>query len=353
MDYSGQEKFKNIILMMKKEYIDDIQLKISNLSIGYRLSKERITLLQENLNLNLCKGDLICLIGPNGCGKSTLIRSLASLQQPLNGSVTYNGLDIKKMSLSSRSDLFSIVLTDRSAVDSITVFEIVALGRYQSSSWLGTLNEKDRQKIVWAIGEVGLTGFEDRMYGTLSDGEKQRAYIAKALSSDAPVMLLDEPTAHLDIPNRVEVMTLLQRLTRELEYSVILSTHDLDLALQMADEIWLMMPNKGVYDGTPEELLHSRYLDEVFGNEILRFNPHSGNFVVVTKNKVPARAKGEGKMLEITIQAMRRLGYVFNENAIPVVSVEVEKDKWLIEHDGNTIRFISLTDTCRYLKKLV
>jgi iron complex transport system ATP-binding protein len=338
--------------MQEEVMTNDPLLKIRNLSIGYRQSKKKMNLLQKDLNLNLCKGDLICLIGPNGCGKSTLIRTMAAIQPGISGSVTMNGIEINRMSASRRSELFSIVLTDRTAVDSITVLEIVALGRYQSSSWLGSLSITDQHKILRAIEEVELQGFEDRRYGTLSDGEKQRTYIAKALASDASIMLLDEPTAHLDIPNRAEVMTLLQRVTRELEYSVILSTHDLDLALQMADAIWLMIPGKGVFAGTPEELLHSGYPDKIFGNEMLRFNPHSGNFVVINKDKIPARIEGSGKLFEITIQALQRLGYTLDEKQEPTVKIIVDDTKWLVEHKGEEIRFISLLDTCRFLKNL-
>jgi iron complex transport system ATP-binding protein len=338
--------------MYKEKNIYNPTLEIKDLSIGYRGRKKKMTFLQNDLNLNFYQGDMVCLIGPNGCGKSTFIRTIAALQHPIEGKIIIKGVDINTMSVKNRSEFFSVVLTDRTAVDGITVAEIVALGRYQSSSWLGTLSKSDRDKIVWAIGQVGLEGFEDRMYGTLSDGEKQRTFIAKALSSDAPVMLLDEPTSHLDIPNRVEVMTLLQRLTREFGHSVILSTHDLDLAMQMADEIWLMIPGKGVLASTPEELIYSGCLDEVFGNEILRFNTHSGTFLVTTKDKVPACVKGRGNMLEYTIQALHRLGFSNNGNEDSIVKVNVSDEGWIVDFKGEISHFTCLIDVCRFLKNI-
>jgi iron complex transport system ATP-binding protein len=352
MDYSWQKKLKDSILMQKEEYTYNSIIEIKNFSIGYRSRKKKITFLQNDLNLNLFRGDLVCLIGPNGCGKSTFIRSMASLQQPLKGDIFMNGISIRTMSAKRRSEFFSVVLTERTAVDGITVAEIVALGRYQSSSWLGTLNKSDREKVVWAIEQVGMQGFEERMYGTLSDGEKQRTFIAKALSSDAPVMLLDEPTSHLDIPNRVEVITLLQRLTREFGHSVILSTHDLDLALQMADEIWLMIPGKGIFAATPEELMHSGNLDEVFGNKILRFNPHSGSFLVTTKNNVSVFIAGKGIKHEITVRALHRLGFSTDGMEGSEIKVTTDDKGWVIESRGKISKFLSLIETCRFLKKI-
>ncbi len=327
-------------------------LDIEDLSIGYYGSNKRFEILQKDLNLSLSKGDFVCLIGPNGCGKSTFIRSIASLQRPIKGKVIINGRDIKTLDHRARNEFYSVVLTDRTAVNSITVAEIVSLGRYQSSSWLGSLCEKDKSKINWAISQVDLVGFENRMYGTLSDGEKQRAYIAKALASDAPIMLLDEPTAHLDVPNRAGIMFLLQRLTSELGYSIILSTHDLDLAFKMADEIWLMHPAKGVMTGTPEELLHSGYLNDFFGKNKLRFNKHTGTYSIYRKNKIPASIEGDGSHYEITLQALHRLGYTYESNEDPVVKISVGDQKWTLYFHENILQFQNFSEMCRSLKTM-
>jgi iron complex transport system ATP-binding protein len=338
--------------MQFKENIDTTLLTTENLSIGYRNRKGEISYLQRDLNLKLFKGELICLIGPNGCGKSTLIRTLATLQSPLEGNILIEETDINSFSHSEITGLISVVLTDKSAVDNITVAEISALGRYQSSNWLGTLNDTDQKLISQAIMQVGLSGFENRMYGTLSDGEKQRAFIAKALSSYAPIMLLDEPTAHLDIPNRAEIMILLRRLAREECHSVLLSTHELDLALQLADEVWLMLPKGEIYTGTPEELLHSGFLDEAFGNEILRFNPHSGSYCVKTTDTDSVLVEGKGELYDMTLQALHRMGYSTEKTNELKIRIIVGEDNWMLDNRGEDKYFSSLSETCRYLKKL-
>jgi len=252
-------------------------LSSGNLTIGYS-DKRRTNLLQKNLNLELHQGTFVCLIGPNGCGKSTLIRVLGGLQLPLAGWVKLGENEVRKLSGQEKSRHISMVLTDRSSVDNITVEEVVALGRYGYTNWIGRLTGKDQQYIAAAIEKTGLSGFENRMLATLSDGERQRTFIGKAVASNAPLMLLDEPTAHLDIPNKVEIMSLLKSLTMRSEHTCLVSTHDLELALQMADMIWLMIPGKGMVCLTPDELKQRNYLNEVFGNKTVFFNNETGTF---------------------------------------------------------------------------
>jgi iron complex transport system ATP-binding protein len=338
--------------MLKQDSTYNTLLSTSDLSIGFKSLTGKALCLQDELNLELIEGELICLIGPNGCGKSTLIRTLSGLQSPLSGSIRVEDHEISEMSNAHLSELISVVLTDRDAVENITVREIVSLGRYHSSNWLGQYNQEDEDKISHAISQVSLTEFDNRKFGSLSDGEKQRTFIAKALASDSSIMLLDEPTAHLDIPNRVSIMTLLRQLTRKTGHSVLVSTHELDLALQLADEIWLMMNNRKVFRSTPEELLQSGYLDTVFGNETLSFNPNSGNFCVKTDNNRVVFLEGSGIAFELTLHALHRLGFVIGNKNECAIRIEVSDYKWKILNGGLINQFDNLNETCRFLKKI-
>ena len=246
-------------------------LKTENLTIGYGNKA-----VQRNLNLEASPRDPICLTGTNGSGKSTLLRTLAGLQPALNGKVFIADKDIASLNVHQRSTLFSLVLTDDIDIDRLTVRELVAMGRFPYTNWAGTLSKQDEEIIDKALKDVHLSHKADALINHISDGEKQRAVIAKALTQDTPLVLLDEPTAHLDLPNRIEIMLLLRRLSVSTGKSFILSTHELDLALQMADKIWLMTP-QGVQIGLPEDLMLSGSFQSAFGSESFSFDAIDGH----------------------------------------------------------------------------
>jgi iron complex transport system ATP-binding protein len=326
-------------------------LSTSQLAIGY-VQRRKVRFLQKDLNLNLFEGDLVCLIGPNGCGKSTLIRTLAGIQKPLKGEISIMRKDLTTLPNTSRSQLLNTVLTEKTVVDQITVEEIAALGRYNNTNWLGTLTHNDREKISLALEAVKLLEFRGKAYNTISDGEKQRAFIAKALASDAPVLLLDEPTAHLDVANRVEILSLLRHLTRQMGHAVLLSTHELDLALQLADEIWLMLPEGTMPRGTPEEIMHSGLLDIAFGNETVYFNPGLGSFSVRKKYLSSIDLVGKGEKYEITKQALTRLGFSTESHNKPSARIIIEKDHWNLHYNNRAYSGLNLSDTCRLLRRI-
>ncbi|MDR1181645.1 MAG: ABC transporter ATP-binding protein, partial [Bacteroidales bacterium] len=249
-------------------------LKTQALAIGYGNYT-----VQQNLNLTAESGCLICLIGTNGSGKSTLLRTLGGLQKPLHGNVSINRQTISELSHIQRSKIFSLVLTDPIEDGNMTVFDLVSLGRFPYTNWVGTLSEKDRQIITTAITQVNLTSKINTYLHEISDGEKQRAIIAKALTQDTPLVLLDEPTAHLDLPNRIEIMLLLQKLSINTRKTFILSTHELDLAMQMADNIWLIN-TCGIETGIPEDLMLSGKLQQIFGNDSFYFDQRDGHFSI-------------------------------------------------------------------------
>ena len=246
---------------------------LDKLSIGYNKS-----VIQPSLTLEAREGEMICLLGQNGCGKSTLIRTLAGFLPPLSGQAFVRQSAAPDKSLfgmteHERSLLFSVVLTDRLSTDRTTVEDVVAMGRYPHANLLGKLSKNDIRNIEEALQAVNMEHKRSFYFSELSDGEKQRTLIAKALAQQTPFILLDEPTAHLDLPNRIKTLLLLRQLARATARTILISTHELDLALQTADTIWLMRPLLGIQAGTPIELTQSGAFQQAFADPLFRFEP--------------------------------------------------------------------------------
>ncbi len=246
---------------------------LDKLSIGYNKS-----VIQPSLTLEAREGEMICLLGQNGCGKSTLIRTLAGFLPPLSGQAFVRQSAAPDKSLfgmteHERSLLFSVVLTDRLSTDRTTVEDVVAMGRYPYANMLGKLSNNDIRNIEEALQAVNMEHKRSFYFSELSDGEKQRTLIAKALAQQTPFILLDEPTAHLDLPNRIKTLLLLRQLARATARTILISTHELDLALQTADTIWLMRPLLGIQAGTPIELTQSGAFQQAFADPLFRFEP--------------------------------------------------------------------------------
>jgi len=238
---------------------------------------------QTDLSFSLNAGEMVCMLGPNGCGKSTLLRTLAGLQPALSG--TFNlqssypiGTIISISNLQSSKSI-ALVLTERLSMDNTTVHDVVAMGRYPYTSFLGGLTDEDEAIIADSLRQVGFTGIQgyrdtdiaQSFFNAHSDGEKQRILIAKALAQQTPIILLDEPTAHLDLPHRILVLRLLRNLAHEQGKTVLISTHELDLALALSDRILLMTPGKGVQLDTAANLKKANAFTSAFSMDI--FNP--------------------------------------------------------------------------------
>lgn len=237
-----------------------IGIQATDLTIGYGTET-----VQRNLTFSLYAGELVCMLGPNGCGKSTLIRTLAGLQPALGGRSSFSAL-----SRSERARQLALVLTERMAVENTTVKDVVALGRFPYTSFLGALTREDNRLIDEALTTVGMTDYKHRLFVSLSDGESQRVLIAKALAQQTPVILLDEPTAHLDLPNRIMVMRVLHRLAHQEKKTILISTHELEIALQLSDRVLLLSP-QGMQLDTPETLKKADAFTSAFGMDI--FHP--------------------------------------------------------------------------------
>ncbi len=305
-------------------------LHTENLSIGYKTN----TLL-SGLNLTISKGEMLCLIGANGVGKSTLIRSLLGLNTLLTGHVYLNGTMLEKLSLKDLAKQVSIVLTNAFPITNFSVYEMVALGRTPHTNWLGKLSSEDEKQIEMALDLVHLTSFSSRQVSSLSDGEKQRVMIAKALTQDTNLIVLDEPTAHLDIPNRVALLSLLKKLAKETGKAILLSTHELELALQISDRIWLIDNNKRLHQGTPEDIALTGKISTTFQNKIVHFDLDTGTFKMnfETNNKALYLESKDPNVYFWTRQALEKQGYTILEEKANATTIIYQKSRWLIHID--------------------
>lgn len=231
-------------MRQKNEKNKKKMITLKNLVVGYPDGRHTRQL-NHAANEEARDGMLTCLIGANGAGKSTLLRTIAGFQLPLEGTVLLGGDDVRALSPRQRAERIAVVLTDRPDVMCTTVWEMVATGRAPFTGFWGRLSGKDRDIVTRSLRLVGIEWMADRTVASLSDGERQKVMIAKALAQQTPVILLDEPTAFLDYPSRVEVMQLLLNIAHEEHKTVLLSTHDLDLALHTADRLWLFEKERG------------------------------------------------------------------------------------------------------------
>jgi iron complex transport system ATP-binding protein len=251
-------------------------LSTSELSIGYQSKKEKKTI-AENLNLNLEKGKLIALVGANGIGKSTLLRTLTGIQKPLSGTVTLNSKDIFEYEPLELAQNLSLVLTEKLPPSNLTVFELIALGRQPYTNWIGKLSDEDLGKVNQAIALTHIEHLTDKKHYEISDGQMQIALISRALAQDTPLIILDEPTTHLDLFHKVTVFKLLKKLSKETNKCILFSTHDIDLAIQLSDEMIVMTENSVVQD-QPCNLITKGIFDTLFKDENLFFDKEKGKF---------------------------------------------------------------------------
>lgn len=232
-------------------------IRITGLSIGYR-SKHGVKTVAEGISDSIRSGEMTCLLGVNGAGKSTLLRTLSGFLPPLAGEISLLGKPLASYRERELATVVGVVLTEKNNLQNMTVTELVGMGRSPYTGFWGRLSAADRRKVEDSLSLVGIVPLRDRMVQTLSDGERQKVMIAKALAQETPIIFLDEPTAFLDYPSKVEILHLLHRLSRDMGKTIFLSTHDLELALRVADRVWLMTKQSGVKTGTPENLIVDR-----------------------------------------------------------------------------------------------
>jgi iron complex transport system ATP-binding protein len=250
----------------------------SNLNIGYK-TKKLTTIIAKNLNLNLQAGKLIALIGANGIGKSTLLRTLTGIQKPISGSVYLNNKSIESYNNQTLSQNLSMVLTDKLPPSNLSVYELVALGRQPYTNWIGKLSTIDLEKINEAIRLTEINHLIEKKHDEISDGQLQKVLIARALAQDTPLIILDEPTTHLDLLHKVSVFKLLKKLTYETGKCILFSTHDIDLAIQLSDVMIVMTPETVVQD-EPCNLIAKGIFNTLFRDEHIAFDNEKGKFII-------------------------------------------------------------------------
>mgnify|MGYP003618765982 FL=1 len=255
-----------------------IILQASKISIGYSSKKEKNTIAQ-NIDLSLEKGKLIALIGANGIGKSTLLRTITGIQKPLSGTVSLNKKNIHELDALTLAQNLSVVLTEKLPPSNLTVWELIALGRQPYTNWIGTLTDTDIAKINEAITLTQIEHLTSKRHYEISDGQLQIVLIARALAQDTPLIILDEPTTHLDLLHKVVLFKLLKKLTQETEKCILFSTHDIDMAIQLSDEMIIMTPENTVQD-QPCNLILKGSFNTLFKDEHIVFDNEKGKFVI-------------------------------------------------------------------------
>lgn len=277
----------------------------SELHVGYPLRPSVL----GPLDLSLKAGRLTCLLGPNGTGKTTLLRTLSGVLPARGGRVAIDGTELCELSARRRAQLLAVVLTDRVTVGMLDVRTLVSLGRQPHTDWRGRLSATDSRVVDDAISAAGVDDLAECNIAELSDGERQRVMLARALAQEPRLLILDEITAFLDLPHRLHVMRLLRDLARRRGISVLVSTHDLDLALRLADEVWLASSRGDFHQGAPEELVLRGDFGRVFTSEALRFDAAQGTFRVDRPSGPRAAVQGDDLTAKWIRRALERLGY--------------------------------------------
>ncbi|MGB3334913.1 MAG: ATP-binding cassette domain-containing protein [Mycobacterium sp.] len=325
-------------------------VELAGLAIGYR-NRRRSTTVAAGLSAQARRGELTVLIGPNGAGKSTLIRTLAGLQPALGGRVLLDGTDLTTLPRDELARRVAVVLTERVDPGLLSARELVGLGRIPHLGLGGRLRPADEEIIDWALAATGAQHLASRPATELSDGECQRVLTARALAQQPGLLILDEPTAFLDVSSRAALFGLLRELAREQQLAVVLSTHDLELALRVADRVWLMDPAGTLVDTVGEELMVSGRIGEMFGNDTLRFDPASGMFEFVgDANERTARVDAEEPLRSALTRVLSREGWGLGDSAEIVLTATDPAAVMLRSTSGNQV--MALRDLPQRLRAL-
>ncbi len=333
-----------------KNYSKEI-LSLKSLKIGYVSGRLENRLLQP-LDATAYTGELIAVIGRNGIGKSTLLRTLTGLQPSLGGEIAYSGKNIREYTRMDLAQKVGYISTDIVKVSNMSVYELVALGRFPYTGWTGKIDAKNNEFIMDAIKKAGMSGHCYRMISELSDGERQRAMIARILAQDTGIMIMDEPTAFLDIGSKFEILHLMHLLSRESEKTVIFSTHDLQMAISQSDKIWLIQEGNLV-EGAPEDLMLRGAFDHLFDTSFVQFNTENGTFSFRSEVRGSVYVSGEGLIKQWTEKALNRAGFsVSHIKTIPYIIVPSgSSNKWLISDNNPVMEFRSIYELISCLTK--
>lgn len=317
-------------------------IELRSLSIGYKM-RHGTKIVASELDATVQSGELTCLLGSNGVGKSTLLRTISAFQPKLEGEIFVHGQEIGTYKERELSKVISVVLTERFADNNMTAYELISLGRSPYTGFWGRLDREDKKAVERAIELVRIEDLRSRLLHSLSDGERQKAMIAKALAQDTPIIILDEPTAYLDFPSKVDMMQLLHRLSRETNKTIFLSTHDLELALQVADKIWLMDDAKQLHIGTPEDLALNGDLSRFFQQKEIIFDETTGLFRIENDYEREIKVIGHGYLFSMIRKALLRNRVLASRSAESVEYIDAREGKMIFHRpDGSSIELHSI-----------
>ncbi|WP_406657144.1 ABC transporter ATP-binding protein [Methanolobus sp. ZRKC2] len=332
-------------------------LSANDLSIGYTHRKKSSTVVSEKLNIDLMPGEMVCLIGPNGAGKSTLIRTIIGMQPSLTGDIILGGRSLKEFTAIEKARFLSVVLTSQTNISHFRAFDVVALGRYPYTGWSGGLSDEDRKIVSSSLDAVGAAKLSSRYMSELSDGEKQKIMIARGLAQDPSVLVLDEPTAYLDLPHKIEIMRILKLLSRHPGRAVLLSIHDLDIAMRTADRIWLFNKDGEFFSGAPEDLVLQGAFGSAFEMGGVHFDREKGMFIIPPEKRGEIALTGNSGVERIwTTHALERAGYSVSKNGNAGMTIEIGNYTdiacWKFANNGDRHEFSTIAEMIKFLKCL-
>lgn len=322
--------------------MESVAIKGEHLSLGYLKGKERKVILNQ-LNFELKTKELTCLLGPNGVGKSTLVKAMMGQLRPFEGKLHLKGKNVSDYSHDSRSKLLSVVLSEPQLPGNMTVEQLVSLGRTPYLDWSGALDVGDKAAVNRAM-EITQTEYIRRdLVHELSDGQKQKVLIARAFAQDSPVMILDEPTAHLDLINRYEIMRLLQEIAHLESKAILVVTHDLEIALEAADQFWLLSCGLPLITGKPEDLVISGQINQLYPSDRYEFDLQRGR-VRLREATSDLEINGDEVLVFWVRKALLKAGFQKLEGPLWIQDIP-----FLLRYDGK--EFFSLEELIGFLRK--
>ena len=310
-------------------------IETKNLAIGYNAKHRKMNCLNRQLNLKLYSGEVTSLLGSNGAGKSTLLRTIAGFQPAIEGDIVIKGRNRATIGQKELSQLIGVVLTEKSVAGTLKVSELVALGRHPYTGFFGRLRSHDHKIIRQAMQRTGIEHKADSYIAEISDGERQKVMIAKVLAQECPIILLDEPTAFLDITSRIELMILLRELAVAEKKSILLSTHDIELALTLSDQLWLLKKHDGIACGAPEDMVLDNTIGDYFGKENIGFDTLTGRLAYAANGEKKAYIESDGAKAYWLANAVKKLGYTLSETS-DKFTLNI---KWTSSDDYITVQF--------------
>ena len=319
-------------------------ISFKNLLVGYNKSENKFPKISSHVN----HSELIILLGRNGVGKSTLLRTIAGLQSPVSGELTVMGHSIDSYSQKEKASLISFVSTERLSVTNLSVYNLVSLGRYSYTNWLGTLSNEDETYVVKSMQMAGIYHLAEKNVNEISDGEMQRVMIARTLAQKTPIIILDEPTSFLDLPNKFEILLLLRNLAWSEGKTIILSTHDLEIAMRLADNMWIMT-KEGLKQGAPEDFALHNNLQDIFEDTNISYDYNKGIIDMGTNycSRINLQCN-DSKINFWLTKALNRLNYSIDPDSNKII--EATNNSYVYKSNGVVKKFTSVYDLVKFLR---